>query len=133
MPARWYEFGPYRMDPDAALVLRGNSPLRLTPKAVETLRVLVERSGRLVSKATLLAEVWPGSFVEEGSLARNISDLRKALSAGGGPQGYIETLARRGYRFAAPVRERAHADERGRTVTVLPLRRVGENRRTSRL
>ena len=36
-----------------------------------------------MSKATLLAEVWPGTFVEEGSLARNISDLRKALSAGG--------------------------------------------------
>src|SRR5574341_707617 len=133
MPRRWYEFGPYRMDPDVGLVLRRNSALHLTPKAVETLRVLIENAGRVVLKATLLAEVWPGSFVEEGSLARNISDLRKVLSAGDRSPGYIETLPKRGYRFAAPVREvRLSEEPSGRTVAVLPFRRLGERGRTSR-
>src|SRR5262249_40256710 len=77
----------------------------LPPKDLETLLVLVERAGNIVSKEELLEKVWPGVFIEEGNLSRRIFNLRQAL--GDKPDGrkYIETVPRRGYRFVAPVQE----------------------------
>ena len=74
-----YEFGPFHMDPDKQILLRGNDPVPVTPKAFETLLVLVRRSRDVVSKEELLKEVWPNSFVEESNLSQNIFLLRKAL------------------------------------------------------
>ena len=114
----WYQFGKYRFDPHARVVLQGRERLPLTPKAVETLRVLVENAGSLVSTETLMNEVWPDAFVEEGSLTRNISDLRRALRS----RTHIETVSKRGYRFVTPVRryQVAGADAPW-TVGVRPL------------
>ena len=100
---RFYEFGPFRLDPAERLLLRGDERVPLTPKAYETLLVLVENAGRAMDKDELLRRIWPDTFVEEVSLARNISVLRKVLDEGGGS--YIETLPRRGYRFVAPIRQ----------------------------
>jgi len=100
-----YEFGPFRLDTEGRQLLREAEPVPLTPKAYETLRILVENSGELVEKEELIRRVWPDAFVEEGGLTRNISALRKALSdRSGGP--YIQTVPRRGYRFVAKVRKR---------------------------
>jgi hypothetical protein len=67
--------------------------------------VLVENHGHTVGKEELFERVWPGTFVEEGNLARHISVLRQVLGqAQSGPQ-YIETIPKRGYRFVAPVRQ----------------------------
>ena len=76
----------------------------LTPKVLLTLQALVVRAGEVVSKEELLRSVWPDTYVEESNLAQNISVLRKAL--GTAPDGlpYIETVAKRGYRFIAEVR-----------------------------
>lgn len=83
---------------------RDGEPVALAPKAFEMLLVLVRHAGQALSKDELMAEVWPDAFVEEANLAVHISMLRKAL--GERPDGgqYIETLPRRGYRFAAEVR-----------------------------
>jgi eukaryotic-like serine/threonine-protein kinase len=99
-----YEFGPFHMDPDKQILLRGNDPVAVTPKAFETLLVLVRRSRDVVSKEELLKEVWPNSFVEESNLSQNIFLLRKALGDKGENRQYIVTLPGRGYRFAAAVR-----------------------------
>ena len=99
-----YEFGPFHMDPDKQILLRGNDPVPITPKAFETLLVLVRRSRDVVSKEELLKEVWPNSFVEESNLSQNIFLLRKALGDTGENRQYIVTLPGRGYRFAATVR-----------------------------
>ena len=99
-----YEFGPFRMDPDKQILLRENDPVPVTPKAFETLLVLVRRSRDVVSKEELLKEVWPNSFVEESNLSQNIFLLRKALGDTAENRQYIVTLPGRGYRFAAPVR-----------------------------
>jgi len=99
-----YEFGPFHMDPDKQILLRGNDPVAVTPKAFETLLVLVRRSRDVVSKEELLKEVWPNSFVEESNLSQNIFLLRKALGDTGENRQYIVTQPGRGYRFAAPVR-----------------------------
>jgi DNA-binding winged helix-turn-helix (wHTH) protein/tetratricopeptide (TPR) repeat protein len=99
-----YEFGPFRMDPDKQTLLRENYPVPITPKAFETLLVLVRRSRDVVSKEELLKEVWPDSFVEESNLSQNIFLLRKALRETAENRQYIVTLPGRGYRFAASVR-----------------------------
>jgi DNA-binding winged helix-turn-helix (wHTH) protein/TolB-like protein/Tfp pilus assembly protein PilF len=87
------------------LLLRRGKPVPLAPKAVETLLLLVENSGRLVDKEELMKRVWPDTFVEEGNLTTNIHLLRKVLGKGSKGQEYIETIPRRGYRFTAEVKE----------------------------
>ena len=101
---RLYEFGPFRLDTAEAVLLRDGRPVPLTLKAYETLLALIRDSGHIVPKEELLKLVWPDTFVEEGNLAHNIWTLRKALGETD-DQKYIETVPRRGYRFAAPVRE----------------------------
>ena len=80
----------------------------LTGKAFDTLRVLLERHGKLVSKPELMNAVWPESTVEENNLDRNISALRKALAKHASGQVFIETVPRAGYRFVAPVTRPQH-------------------------
>ena len=126
-----YEFGPFRMDPDTQVLLRGNDPIPVTPKAFETLLVLVRRSRDVVSKEELLKEVWPDSFVEESNLSQNIFLLRKALGDTAENRQYIVTLPGRGYRFAAPVRtvteqgEALVAHARTRTQIVIEENEAG--------
>jgi eukaryotic-like serine/threonine-protein kinase len=99
-----YEFGPFRMDPDKQVLLRDGQLIAVTPKAFETLLVLVRRGREVVSKEELLKEVWPDSFVEEANLSQHIFRLRKALGDTLEGERYIITLPGRGYRFAVPVR-----------------------------
>src|SRR6202789_4404862 len=99
-----YEFGPFRMDPDKQVLLRDGQLIAVTPKAFETLLVLVRRGREVVSKEELLKEIWPDSFVEEANLSQQIFKLRKALGDTLEGERYIVTLPGRGYRFAVPVR-----------------------------
>src|SRR5689334_7856562 len=71
------EFGPWRIDREQRLLTKEDNVIPLAPKVFDTLLVLVESGGRMLEKETLLKKVWPETFVEEGSLARNISRLRK--------------------------------------------------------
>ena len=104
-PKQLYEFGPFCLDPQERMLLRDGKHVPLTPKAYETLEVLVQNSGRLVEKEELMRTIWPDSFVEEGGLTRNISVLRKVLfNSTGEPS--IQTIPRRGYRLIAKVRKR---------------------------
>jgi eukaryotic-like serine/threonine-protein kinase len=98
-----YEFGPFRVDPDKQVLLRGDEPIAVTPKAFQVLLVLVRRNNQTVSKNELMNAVWPGTFVEETNLTRNIFALRKALGEDGHTR-YIITVSGLGYRFANQVR-----------------------------
>jgi DNA-binding winged helix-turn-helix (wHTH) protein/Tol biopolymer transport system component len=100
-----YAFDSYLVDARERQLLRGGEHVHLTPKEFETLLVLVRNRGRVLTKDELLKEIWPDTFVEEANLANNISVLREALGGGGKDNPYIRTVARRGYRFVAPVRE----------------------------
>lgn len=102
----FYEFGPFRIDLTDRLLFRGPTAVPLTPKAFDTLVVLVEAAGRILEKDDLMKKVWPDTIVEENNLTQNISALRKALGQSADEKPYIETLPRRGYRFIAAVRER---------------------------
>ena len=98
-----YEFGSFRVDESERLLLRGEDVVPLTPKAFEMLLVLLESSGRVLTKEELIKRVWPDSFVEEANLSHNIYKLREALGQGSNGEKYIETVPRRGYRFVAKV------------------------------
>jgi TolB-like protein/DNA-binding winged helix-turn-helix (wHTH) protein/Tfp pilus assembly protein PilF len=76
----------------------------------DTLLLLVENSGHVLGKSYLMEALWPDSFVEESSLAQNISLLRRALAEAGGGGHYIETLSKRGYRFVVDVYEIKESD-----------------------
>lgn len=100
-----YRFGEFTVDGDQKVLLRNGSPLPLAPKVFETLLVLVGNSGRIVEKEELISRLWPDSFVEESNLTFNIQQLRKALGDSARQPRFIETVARRGYRFIAEVSE----------------------------
>jgi TolB-like protein/DNA-binding winged helix-turn-helix (wHTH) protein/Tfp pilus assembly protein PilF len=100
---RFYLFGPFKLDSQERVLTISNERIALTPKALDTLLVLVERNGHVLEKDEILKHVWPDTFVEEGTLAQNISTLRKALGEDSNGHTYIETVPRRGYRFVAPV------------------------------
>jgi len=106
-----YEFGPYCLDTTERLLLRDGVPVALTPKAFETLVVLVERRGCLVGKDELMDALWPESNVEESNLTNNVWTLRKTLGKGPNGQPYIETVPKRGYRFVAGVTYLPDTDE----------------------
>jgi DNA-binding winged helix-turn-helix (wHTH) protein/pimeloyl-ACP methyl ester carboxylesterase len=98
-----YRFGPFLLDVRERRLVRGDEVIPLRLKVFDTLRVLVENAGRLVTKQELLDTVWPETAVEENNLNHNVSVLRKALGERATGQQYIETVPRVGYRFAAPV------------------------------
>src|SRR5512138_402422 len=98
-----YQFGPFHLDARERRLSRGGEVIPLRLKVFDTLRVLVENAGRLVTKQELLDAIWPETIVEENNLNHNVSVLRKALGERATGQEYIETVPRVGYRFAAPV------------------------------
>jgi eukaryotic-like serine/threonine-protein kinase len=98
-----YRFGPFQLDVRERRLSRGSELIPLRLKVFDTLRVLVENAGRLVTKQELLDTVWPDAAVEENNLNHNVSVLRKALGEKATGQQYIETVPRVGYRFVAAV------------------------------
>jgi Tol biopolymer transport system component/DNA-binding winged helix-turn-helix (wHTH) protein len=101
-------FGDFSLDPaERHLLYRGQS-VPLTPKVFDTLLLLVRNAGHLVEKEAFLKQIWPDAFVEESSLAQNISVLRKVLGDDGNGNRFIETVPKRGYRFLAEVQEVSH-------------------------
>jgi DNA-binding winged helix-turn-helix (wHTH) protein len=115
-----FEFGAFRFDARERVLYRGAERVPLAPKVADTLLALLANHGRVVEKNELIQLVWPDTFVEEGGIARNISALRKALGDGADGTGHIETVPKRGYRFAAPLGPAAPAPE-----TDTSLRRKG--------
>ena len=106
-----FHFGDCALDVGERQLRRSGTVVHLSPKALDVLIALVRHPAHLVTKDELLAQVWPESFVEEGILTVHVSALRKALGDDTRPPAYIETVARSGYRFIAPVTRDAEDDE----------------------
>src|SRR5262245_44338371 len=100
-----YEFGPYRLDLRECRLLCRGQEITLRPKLMDLLIVLIEHSGEMIEKDDLIHSVWPDAEVEDNNLTVSINALRRAL----GEAEYIETVSRRGYRFAARVKVLAGA------------------------
>ena len=100
-----YAFEDCRLDPANRVFSRDGKEVALPGRAFDVLRMLVSHPGALLTKEELLDAVWGDSFVEESSLTVAVSTLRRALNEGPQERRFIQTMARRGYRFIAEVRE----------------------------
>ena len=106
-----YQFHDVRVDLGRMAELRGDRAIPLEPKAVDVLVYLIEDRDRVVTKDELLDAVWTGTFVTPNVLSRAVAQIRKALGDESQDARYIETVAKRGYRFIAPVTVVASAGE----------------------
>src|SRR6266850_398082 len=103
MAGAQYRFGPFVVDRAAYCVLRDGDAVELTPKLLDLLLYLLDRPASLVTKEELLDALWADANVTENALAQAMSELRQALGDEAGSPTFIKTVARRGYRFIAPV------------------------------
>lgn len=103
-PTEMLEFGDFLLDRRRRrLVTRNGASSPLSGRPLDALLYLAARPGILVPKAELMAAIWKGVTVEDNSLAKCISTIRKALGEGPNDKRYIITEARRGYRFVAGI------------------------------
>ena len=119
-PPKTYEFGSFRLDLSERLLLRKGKPVALTPKAFDVLTLLIGRRGHLVEKEELMSAVWRDSFVEEANLSRTIWMLRHALDDDRNGRGFIQTVPKHGYRFAAEEPEMKGSRSEGEEQTAVP-------------
>ncbi len=99
-----FEFGVFRLNDELSM---GRETVKLPPKVLRCLTLLVEKNGKTVTKDEFFAEVWPDTFVEDNALSYTISQLRKSLAQYDKETKYIETVPRRGFRFVADVKAAA--------------------------
>src|SRR6185295_9691221 len=98
-----YRFGPFTVDASSYRLLRGTDVIPLSPKIIDLLLYLVARQSTLVGKDELFSALWPDVAVTDNALTQAVSELRQALGDDPSKPVYIQTVARRGYRFIAPV------------------------------
>ncbi len=111
-----FEFDGFRLDADNRLLSRAGEGLPLPARAFDTLLVLVQHPGQLVTKSDLLNVVWAHSFVEESNLTVAISTLRRTLGEDPQDRKFIQTVSGRGYRFISDVHVSDRAAAPGRTA-----------------
>lgn len=116
-----YNFENFRLDAEHLLLFRDGEQIKLTPKVVETLLVLIEHEGEIVSKDELMRSLWPDTVVEESNLSQNLYLLRKALGSNANGDPFVETLRRRGYRFCGDV-SYARSLTTGNSESARPIR-----------
>lgn len=101
----FYDFHEFRIDPEKRLLLRNEKAVPLSPKAFDTLLLLIQNSARVVTKEELWGEVWHGTFTTDNNINVHVSKIRKALDQGRSGHQCIETIDKQGFRFACEVRK----------------------------
>jgi DNA-binding winged helix-turn-helix (wHTH) protein len=111
-----FSFGPFRLIPEQQLLVEDGKQVNVGARVLELLRVLVEHSGKVVSKDELIACIWPDTCVSESNLKVQIAALRRALGEGRRGERYVATVNGRGYRFVAPVKRQDAFHGQGKTA-----------------
>lgn len=88
------------IDFDERRVFSGRQEIRLTPKAFDLLRLLIESRPKALAKQEIFDRLWPGTFVTENNLAALVADLRSSLGDQASEPRYIRTVYGYGYAFA---------------------------------
>jgi DNA-binding winged helix-turn-helix (wHTH) protein len=106
-PARRYRFGAFEADAATGELRRHGILIRLTAQPFQVLLMLLERPGQLLTREEISRELWPdGTFVDyEHGVNSAVNRIREALGDSAGNSRFVQTLARRGYRFVAPVEQ----------------------------
>jgi cholera toxin transcriptional activator len=115
-PARRYRFGVFEADAAAGELRRQGVRVKLNAQPFQVLLLLVDRPGELLTREEIARELWPdGTFVDyEHGVNSAVNRIREALGDTATSARFVETLARRGYRFTAPVeRVRPSEDSQG--------------------
>ncbi len=120
-----YRFGPFTVDAGSYRLLRGDEVIPLSPKIIDLLLYLAARQSALVPKDELFTALWPDVAVTDNALTQAVSELRQALGDDPAKPTYIQTVARRGYRFIAPVESSVPAEPSG-PAAVEPARAAGQ-------
>jgi adenylate cyclase len=115
-----YAFADFTLDAAQRRLRKRGESLALPPKAFDLLAALLRGGDRLQTKEELLSSVWPDADVEEGILTVHVSALRRALGDSSRTPQFIETVAKSGYRFIAPVRGVQAETGAGRPTTDRP-------------
>lgn len=104
-PARRYRFGAFEADADTGELRRQGIRIKLNAQPFQVLLLLLDRPGQLLTREEISRELWPdGTFVDyEHGVNSAVNRIREALGDTAGNPRFLETLARRGYRFVAPV------------------------------
>ena len=113
-------FGPFRLHPIERVLERKRRPVRLGDRAMDLLIVLTEKAGEVVDRRELMARVWPGPVVEDGTLRVHMAALRKALEDGKAGVRYIANIPGRGYAFVAPISRESGREPRPRKPRAKP-------------
>ncbi len=113
LPARRYRFAAFEADAASGELRRRGVRIKLNAQPFQVLLLLLERPGELLTREEIARALWPdGTFVDfEHGLNSAVNRIRDALGDTAGNPRFVETLARRGYRFVAPV-ERIEPVER---------------------
>ncbi len=98
-----YTFGPFTLDAAGYRLLRGAAVVQVSPKIIDLLLYLATRPSVLVTKDELFKALWPDVAVTDNALTQAVSELRQALGDDAANPKYVQTVARRGYRFIAAV------------------------------
>ena len=108
-----YSFGPYQLHAEARRLMRGEDVVAMSDRQFDVLRHLVASAGHVISKDALIAVAWDDIAVTDNSLEQIISAIRRTLGPAPNRPAYIETVARRGYRFseAATITQPRQSDE----------------------
>src|SRR4026208_1758948 len=122
-----HRFSDFTIDIEQRVLLRGGKAIPMAPKVFDTLLALVENHGRIVLKEDLMKRLWPDTFVEEANLTFNIQQLRKSLGDNARDPIYIQTIARRGYRFIAAVESLSSDNNEVQTAEPL-VEKIDESR-----
>ncbi|MEO7381012.1 MAG: winged helix-turn-helix domain-containing protein [Paracoccaceae bacterium] len=98
-----FAFGPFRLDVDAGVLFQGAEVLPVGRRGVALLALLLERAGAPVPKEALIEAAWPALAIEDSNLTVQIAALRRVFDNRVDGASWIETLPRRGYRYAGPL------------------------------
>ncbi len=109
-----FSFDDLELDVRLYQLRRGGEVVKLPPKAFDLLLYLIQHRDRVVSKAELLDELWPGEHVTESVLPSNVATIRRALQSEAHAAELIQTVHGRGYRFVATLEERQEECEPAR-------------------
>ena len=103
--ARRYRFGGFEADAATGELRRQGVRVRIHAQPFQVLMMLVERPGEVVTREEISKELWPdGTFVDyEHGVNSAVNRVREALGDKANSPRFVETLARKGYRFVAPV------------------------------
>jgi len=99
-------FGEFTLNWESRQLLRDGSPVHASPKALELLKLLIDRRPRALSKAEVHEQLWPSTFVSDATLTSLVAELRGAIDDRGRPARFVRTVHRFGYSFCGEAHER---------------------------